>query len=337
MPRLSPIQALPALATRALPVFLALITLSPSVWAQNTPVSAQDDQVTGERVPQGNADENPDKRQNVPAPVLSGVDSTLKFEPKWTVRVEPAVAYFGLSGDITMPAETSGSEGLKVTLQSLNMDSPRLAPAGELHLAKGPYRLTFTGFGLSIDRSTEATFAGRIGDAPVALGDVVTSDISYSTFAMLGSYRVWSRGMDLDDNGYAAVGAAIDVVGGIRFHSVDTSIDITPTITPGPGVATSSAVEQFFAEPVVGARLDLLFTREFGIDFYTLFGGMPASGHGSSSFDLGVGFVYRPTTSVGFQIGYRLLIFSLEDGEGPEEFKWSGAVAGLYWGLQLSF
>lgn len=283
----------------------------------------------------------PVSAQTAPEPASpqadAGVDSVLTFESPWTVRFEPAVAYFGLSGDLTLPAETSPSPGLEVTLEDLNLDSPRLSPFGELHFSRGKWRITLTGFGVSIDRSTGATFAGRLGDAPVAVGDLVNTDVSYTTFAILGSYRVWSRSLSVDAAGDPAVGVAIDLIGGARFHDVDYDLRITPALAPAPGTPTTAGAEAFFAEPVVGARLDLDFSRDFGIDFYATGGGFGAADHTSYSFDLGVGFVYRPVDWLGTQVGYRLLAFSLSDGDGPDEFQWDGAVAGLYWGLQLSY
>jgi hypothetical protein len=40
---------------------------------------------------------------------------------------------------------------------------------------------------------------------------------------------------------------------------------------------------------------------------------------------------------VGVKVGYRMLLFGLSDGDGADEFEWSGSMAGLYFGAQISF
>ena len=92
--------------------------------------------------------------------------------------------------------------------------------------------------------------------------------------------------------------------------------------------------DMFHVEPIVGMKWEIEFERKFAIDFSSNFGYLPKlDDQSSSSLDLTAGFRYRPTPNLGVQIGYRLLVFDLEDDDVEAE----GALAGLYGGISIRF
>ena len=159
----------------------------------------------------------------------------------------------------------------------------------------------------------------------------------YASFDLMVSYRVKDYRGEADANGRTPLAAGVDVIGGVRFHHADISIRNSPLVAPAPGTPLSVDADEFFIEPIVGARLDLTLIEDFGIEVESAAGGFGFGDRTSFSFSIDAGFAYRPVPSVGVKVGYRLLVFGLNDGDGAEEFEWNGSMAGLYFGAQISF
>lgn len=274
-------------------------------------------------------------------PAALGQDDTepAAIEPLdtgWTVRLEPYAAYIGPAGDLRMPSATT--RGGQFTLSDLNLDSPRLLPAGRIQVQRDKWRIGFSGLAFSADdRGSVQGVGGQIGDVPFAAGDELISDLSYESFDLLVSYRVWTHTGETNDDGRVRLDAGVDLIGGVRFHHADFSIRNRPLTAPAPGTPLSVDADEFFAEPVVGARLDLTLAEQFGIEVESAAGGFGFGDRSSFSFSIDAGFAYRPTPMIGVKVGYRMLLFGLNDGDGADEFEWNGSMAGLYFGAQLSF
>ncbi len=254
--------------------------------------------------------------------------------PNWTIRFEPVVYYSALSGDLRLPS--GGTRGDKIELTDLNLDSPRLSPKGRLMAARGPWRITIGGESVTTnDRGATVPFLGRIGEAPFRAGDRIISDFSYQMFDVNASYLVYRRRNK--ENGPVEVDIRAELLAGLRLHRADISSVVTHA-TPRPaGTVTTAGADELFAEPVIGGRVEFDFARTYGIDVEITAGGFSAGDRSSFSFSIEPGFVYRPIPEVGLRIGYRFQYVDLSSGNGPGEFEWSGAIAGLYWGAQISF
>jgi len=274
-----------------------------------------------------------------PAADMPEPDAPPVIEPlaqNWTIRIEPYVGYIGPSGDLRLPSSTT--RGGEIKLDSLNLDSPRLLPIGRIQAHRGKWRFGFNGLGFDAsDRGAVQTGPGQIGAVGFAAGDRLASDLSYQTFDILASYRVIEHISDTNDQGKARVNVGIDVIAGLRFHQADIEVR---SLRPSPltaGTPLLASANEVFAEPVVGARLDLNIFEQFGMEVESLVGGFGFGDRSSVSFSIDAGFVYRPTPPIGIKVGYRLLAFDLIDGDGADEFNWAGSVAGLYFGAQFSF
>jgi hypothetical protein len=255
--------------------------------------------------------------------------------PEWTIRIEPAMGFLAPAGDLRLPSSTT--RGDQFELDDINLDSARIAPIGRITAARRKWRFTFSGLGFwANDQGVTATSFGQIGGAPIAPGDRIESDLSFQSFDITAAYRLLHRTSDLNDDGNPRVEGGLDVVGGVRFQHVDFDVRVDP-LAMIPGAATSADADELFAEPLVGLKGDLDFARTFSIDAETLFGGFTTGDRTSWSFSVDVGFVYRPIPELGLRIGYHMLILDLNDGDGADEFEWQGSLAGLYWGVSLSF
>lgn len=274
-----------------------------------------------------------------PETELPATDDAPVIEPlaaDWTIRIEPFVGYIGPAGDLRLPSSTT--RGGEVTLESLNLDSPRLTPVGRIQAKRGKWRFALSGLGYDAsDRGATQTASGQLGAAAFVAGDRLVSDLSYQTFDLLASYRLWQHTSATDDHGRVRVGAGVDLIGGVRFHHADIEIRNTPVVTPPLGTPLLAGADEVFAEPVIGARLDLDIFEQFGMEVESVAGAFGLGDRSSVSFSIDAGFVYRPVPPVGIKVGYRLMVFDLTDGDGAQEFEWSGSMAGLYFGAQISF
>ena len=271
-----------------------------------------------------------------PVPQASEAPVIEPLEKDWTIRIEPFVGYIGPAGDLRLPSSTT--RGSEVELDDLNLDSPRLMPVGRIRVERGKWGFILTGLGFSADdRGAAQTDGGQIGAVPFAAGDRLVSDLSYESFDLLASYRVFSHISETTDSGRVRLDAGVDFIGGLRFHHADFDIRNQPASLPAPGTPLAASADEFFAEPVIGARLDIEFSERFGIEVESVGGGFTTGDRSSVSFSIDAGFSYRPIPSVGVKLGYRMMVFNLNDGDGADEFEWSGSMAGLYFGAQISF
>ncbi len=244
----------------------------------------------------------------------------------WTVRIEPAAWNPAPSGDISIPGGSN-----KMSVENLNIDSTRIAPAGEIHLQKDRWRLSFSGFGFSIDQTASASAGDRFGGVTLAAGDAIKTDLNFSSFEATVSYALYHKAMRPLDTGGHALDATLFVVGGLRMYDVEIDVSL------GPAGIQRSADHQFF-EPIAGLKGEMELYDKFTIDLQATVGGFSTgSDTNSASFDVIVGFTWRPVDWVGAQFGYRLLVFDLEDGDSANRFKYRGSLAGIYGGVVVRF
>lgn len=270
------------------------------------------------------------------------------FDPRktaWTVQVEPFMWYASPSGDLRLPARsgTGGANGggfpnsgNKVDIADLNLDTPRFSPAGEIHFSADRFRFTFSGAAYSLDRDeTPADESFRIGSVEVAPGDPLDINFDFSTYEVSLGYCVWARDFMSHTDGSRRENATplvlrTYVLGGVRMY--DTDISVTNIAS-----SDSANADHFFIEPMLGARAEIEIHEVFSIDLQLSGGYYSDSDQSSTSIDVAVGFTYRPHPNVGIQIGWRQIAYDLTDGDGLDEFEYSGRMAGLFTGLTLRF
>lgn len=261
-----------------------------------------------------------------PKPGESAVAQAIAGDGKihmYSIEVEPTLWYASMSGKIQLPGGPAGDP--TVSLDDLNADSPRATPFGQVRVNAGSWLFDLSAFSTSADRSTTAQFAGQLGSFSFNPGDPISTSVDLSSAQFLAGYRFgpWPSGKTSD--GSPMWVPSLVVLGGARVY--DTEIGI------GATSPTTSKSDEFFIEPVLGARLEMDITKSFSINVESSFGWMPG-GHETFSWDISSGFVWRPVEHFGIQLGYRNLWFELDSGNGT---RWDGGIAGLYAGIQLRF
>lgn len=256
----------------------------------------------------------------------------LAAKPRWTIEVEPAVYYVAPGGDLRLPS--SAGRGDKVKIDSLNLDSPRVSPYLEFTVKPSRWGVTASGFWFETnnDESTQSE-SGQIGSIAFAPGDRLESQMTFWSAEAQVLYRLVDDHVLRDASGEESMLVSLDVRLGARVYDVDTSV----TALSGVSSGANSAADKFFAEPVIGMKGEIDIYRCFTLDLTTTFGVGPWGDSSSYSWDIIVGGAWRPIENVGVLIGYRQLLFSLEDGNGADEFEFTGAMAGVYGGIELRF
>ncbi|VAX38344.1 hypothetical protein MNBD_PLANCTO03-227 [hydrothermal vent metagenome] len=254
----------------------------------------------------------------------------------WTIKFEPNAWYVATSGNIALPGSAGSGNGSTFSVATLNLDSPRLSPLGELQLRRGDWRINAQGLGFSTDdRSSVRLGSGQIGDAPYSAGDTLRSSIDLFIFAVDGAYALHTYETGILDSGQPKFRATLLALAGVR--AIDASVDAQVF---GPGASLPSATaggNGFNAHPYAGLRGEMDIYEDFTIDLLGSVGGFSLGESQSWSADIMVGFQWNPTPHFGAQIGYRRLLFGIERGEAPTEFAWNGSLAGVYVGATLRF
>lgn len=253
------------------------------------------------------------------APIWSRPKSDL-----WTVRIQPRVWYVGVAGDLNLPGAPGGTASY--SLADLNTDSPRLSPYVDLTVRepRSGWFFTVSGVGVNIDADSLAPVNTNLGTLSITAGDALNTNVEWNTFQfyMGKPFTFFDFGDKSADNTLTFSWFA-----GLRTH--DQNFTIT-----GPGGSVTS--DQFFVEAIGGVKMNVQLLDRFSAEIEAAVGGCPTD-RSVISFDVAVGFIYRPTDSIGLHAGYRLLQVNTAAGEGANEYKYKGSLAGLYAGVSIRF
>lgn len=246
--------------------------------------------------------------------------------PRWELSAEPALWYVAPSGKANFAA-SSGPRGPKIFLNDMSMDSPRLSPAAEINLRRGNWGVSVRGFMFSSSgQDWSATYASRIGTIDFVPGDQFQTSLDFGTFELEGMYRFLDTGGLPAGSGEAwKVRAALDGVFGARLYDIDFRVD---RVSGSPATARESAT---LIEVLGGVKGSLDIGNDWTLDLLTTFGGL----NETFSWDIMPGFQWKPFRNFGVQIGYRQLLFRIDQGD--EGMKWDGALAGLSFGIVVRF
>lgn len=262
-----------------------------------------------------------DTPENPPA-VVQSLDDPKMYQ----IKIEPRLWYISPSGDVTLPGSPANTPS--VSLDTLNMDSPRLSPSGDATIRFGRWSVNLSGAATSSDRSTVAQAAGQIGGFSFNPGDPIRTSFDFATGEASVGYSLGTWAISKRSNGSFGMVADLSVLGGLRVYDLEIGVGAT---TPN-----TARADEFFLEPIAGGRLEMEFAKDFSIDVQTTFGYMPADRE-SSSWDIRLAFSWRPVENLGVQLGYRNMFMTLETGDGAERFEFDGGVAGLFAGIQIRF
>jgi hypothetical protein len=260
--------------------------------------------------------------------------------PEWKVSLSPRLWWTSPSGELKLPASSGTGPGAftdpgdTIDVSQLNLDTPRLSPAGELHVAAGRWRFAFSAGAFSLDRETTiADSAFRAGSVEISPGESMSVRFDDSVFEATAGYQVYSWDFDAASRSpanAADTGMRLIALGGVRLHDLD--IDLRSRDD-----ATTASTDQTFTEPIGGLRAEFALTRRFAIELQATGGAWIESDRSVYSLDLCVIVRWTPAPNIGVEFGWRQIAFSLSDGDGADEFEYLGAVAGVFAGITVRF
>lgn len=244
--------------------------------------------------------------------------------PEWKFQFEPSAWYAGASGKVQIAGAPASSGTVRIN--DLHLDNPRLTPAGELHVRTGNWRFGFGTFFFSQNRLQTMGVGGQLGPVAFAAGDQVYSKMEQNEYVPVVGYEFLRRNPEQDDA--VKVLGRLEVFGGARLDDVEFSF------TQGANTASQS---EFFGQAILGIKGSLEIAEQFSIDLETSAGGWPGSEDYAWSWDIAVGFMWRPIPNVGVQVGYRNLVNELRRGSDSDRFYYNGGLAGLFFGAVVRF
>lgn len=249
------------------------------------------------------------------------------FSPKtrddWTFQFEPSAWYAGLGGKIRIAGAPAGTD--RVRINDLNLDSPKLTPAGELHLRTGDWRFSFGGFWFNQSESNTMAVGGQLGAIAFAPGDVVRSEYSHDSYEPQIGYEIWRR--DPQPGDATKFLPRVEVFAGARIDDIEFRFQ---------RAAATARQHETFGQVIAGVKGSMDIADQFSIDLQIGAGGWPG-GQRAFSWDIMVGFMWRPIENVGVQVGYRNLFSEFKSGDDANRFSYQGATAGLYFGAVVRF
>lgn len=254
----------------------------------------------------------------------------------WTLSFEARAWYQAPSGELTLPGGATPDD--EIELDELNMDSPRLAPYGEFRVQRDKLRFGFSGSFFEADRGSTIETTRTLGAVEVFAGERARLDFSHWSFDAVALYELFSYVDGSTADGRDEVRIRGSLGGGLRVSGVDFDFAVNPTDPDRTGDETlTSGYDGTFVELLAAAALDIDLYERWYLSVEASGGAFGLDGRTSSSFSIEPTLVWHPTSRVGVEVGYRLLIHRMEDGDSPGEFAWNGSMAGVFAGLSVRF
>jgi hypothetical protein len=254
----------------------------------------------------------------------------------WTIAFEPRLWYAGPSGDFRFPGGSATND--KIDLDELSIDDPVASPYGELRLQRGPWRIVVSGSATDADATSTIDTTRVLGSVAVFSGERARLDFSHASFEAQALYRLGHYVDGKTAQGRDIVRFAMFAGLGMRFTNIDLDFAVTPTsIARVGGEVTALSYEHTFVEPMIAASAELLVYEKFSLGVEGTFGFFESGDVSSASASIEPTFGWFPVDNLGIEIGYRMLIHRMEDGQDPSQFEWSGSMAGLFAGVSLRF
>lgn len=245
-------------------------------------------------------------------------------KPEWVFQFDPNAWYAGVSGKVRIAGTPTASGPTKIN--DMNVDQPRLTPAGMLSVRTGKWRFGLGTFFFNQDRLQTMTVGGQEGNVTFAPGQQLYSKVTWDEYQPVAAYEIWRR--DPEPQDAVKFLPRLELFGGARLD------DLKFSFSQG---ALSDSQSQFFGQAIVGINATMDIAEQFSIDFETSGGGWPGGDQYSYSWDIAVAFKWRPITNVGVLVGYRNMTSNFQDGKDANAFSYRGGIAGIFFGATIRF
>jgi hypothetical protein len=245
-----------------------------------------------------------------------------------SLQVELRPWYTALGGTILLPGETRG--GREIDVEHLNLDSPRISPAGRVRLEVDEWSFTLSGATFATDRRAISPVARPIGDFDLREGDAVHTELRYTTAELMVGNTFFQRSLHAYDYPESRFALELEAGLGVRFDHFDVQLE-----REAGGEADAN---EYFLMPQAGIEARLKPSPRTTIAFAaTAAWNRGLSDRSAASSDLIVRAAWQVTPRMQAMAGYRISIQRMEAGSGAERFEFNGSNAGLFLGLRVGF
>ena len=225
---------------------------------------------------------------SVPVSAAQSAAPELEEQPGWTFTLAPYYWAAGFDGNLTIDG------------QEIEGDGDSSGFPGELSLAGG-----FLGH-----------FEARKGPWAFALSPVYVNVSIDGDDTPPTDTDLELRGTIVDGFASFALGKGWELLGGVRYYSLASNVDVSIGGVPQPDLDTSRA----WVDPIVGLRYGTAFGDDWSFQARADAGG----------FGIGSDFAWNAATEVGYRLakwarlflGYRALDFDFADGSGSDRVEY---------------
>lgn len=245
-----------------------------------------------------------------------------------SLRVELRPWYTAPGGRFTLPGEARG--GRDIDVEQLNLDSPRLSPAGRVRLDVDEWSFSLSGAHFRTERDAISPVNRRIGDIDLMAGDEVQTEYAYTTAELLVGNTFFQRRLRAFDHEETRFGLELEAGLGARLDHFDIQLE--------RAAGGAASADEFFLAPLAAFEARFHPAPRATVSFAATAGWNPGLGdHTAITSDLIVRAAWQFTPRIQAMAGYRITIQRMEAGEGPQRFEFNGSHAGLFAGIRIGF
>ena len=258
------------------------------------------------------------------APAQGTSPALAEKKREWVFQFDPNAWYAGISGSVRIRGTPPSAGAAKIN--DMNLDQPQLTPAGELSVRVEKWRFGLGTFFFNQNRLQTMATSGQEGAVIYTPGQQLSSKMSWNEYEPQVGYEIWRRDPQPED--------AVQFLPRLELFGAARLDDMKFSFSQG---AVSDSQSQFFAQAIAGVHFSMDIAEQFSINLETSAGGWPGGSQYAWSWDITVGFKWRPIPNVGVLVGYRNMVGQYQDGTGNEQFSYRGGIAGIFFGATIRF
>lgn len=247
--------------------------------------------------------------------VMAGLATPLPAaeETAWEYEFTPYAWAAGLDGRVRLTGLLPGGIPVEQSFSDI-LDRLDLGLMGALEARKGRWGLLFDGVYFSV--SDRGGLSGPIGAVELAGKATVTQQ----AYALAGTFRVVNE-----------AGRFIDLVGGLRFNSVEWDVRLDASLPVLPDGSRRINATERWTDPYFGARIQQSLGNRWTLVGYADVGGFGIGSDLSWQLLAGANYAFKPNLTG--KLGYRHVQNDYEE----DGFLYDMASSGFYLGLSVSW
>ena len=226
----------------------------------------------------------------------------------WRFEVTPYLWATGLDGTLAITARPQAGVAVQQSFSDL-FKILDFAASGSFEARNGRWGVLFDAVYFKV--SDTAAVTGPQGFVTLAADGTVTQQM----YTLLASYRV-SDGP-----------SQVDLLGGLRYASVEGEADLRATLPQLPSAGRSFGQKEHWVDPVIGARIRHPLGERWTLVGYADVGGFGIGSDLSWQVIAGANYAFSP--GIVGKLGYRVVAFDYSEQNFAYDMRFAGPYAGV--------